>query len=96
MTGAESLAAFLDAARARVDAALEACLPRPPDCPSLVSEAMRYSVFAGGKRLRPVLTLAAADAIDTGRQAIMVVDAVRQAISDAERAAEPAPGPSSI
>jgi geranylgeranyl pyrophosphate synthase len=63
VTGAESLAAFLDAARARVDAALEACLPRPPDCPSLVSEAMRYSVFAGGKRLRPVLALAAADAI---------------------------------
>ncbi len=63
MTGAESLAAFLDAARARVDAALEACLPRPPACPSLVSEAMRYSVFAGGKRLRPVLALAAADAV---------------------------------
>ncbi len=63
MTGAESLAAFLDAARVRVDAALEACLPRPPACPSLVSEAMRYSVFAGGKRLRPVLALAAADAV---------------------------------
>jgi len=63
VTGAQSLAAFLDAARARVDAALEACLPRPPACPSLVSEAMRYSVFAGGKRLRPVLALAAADAV---------------------------------
>ena len=63
MTGAESLAAFLDAARVRVDAALEAYLPKPPACPSLVSEAMRYSVFAGGKRLRSVLALAAADAI---------------------------------
>jgi geranylgeranyl diphosphate synthase type II len=63
VTGAESLAAFLDAARLRVDAALEAYLPRPPACPPLVSEAMRYSVFAGGKRLRSVLALAAADAI---------------------------------
>jgi len=46
-----------------VDEALERYLPSPPDCPPLVSEAMRYSVFAGGKRLRPVLTLAAADAV---------------------------------
>ena len=58
-----SLGAFLDAARAQVDEALELFLPRPPDCPAIVSEAMRYSVFAGGKRLRPSLTLAAADAI---------------------------------
>ena len=54
---------FLTSARARVDEALERYLPSPPECPPLVSEAMRYSVFAGGKRLRPVLTLAAADAV---------------------------------
>jgi geranylgeranyl diphosphate synthase type II len=58
------LAAFLDHARTRVDRALEEWLPKPPDCPAVVSESMRYSVFAGGKRLRPVLVLAAADAID--------------------------------
>jgi geranylgeranyl pyrophosphate synthase len=57
------LAEFLDEARLRVDAALEHYLPAPPACPIIISEAMRYSVFAGGKRLRPVLTLAAADAI---------------------------------
>ena len=60
---AETVAAFLSDARARVDAALERYLPAPPECPPLVSDAMRYSVFAGGKRLRPMLTLAAADAI---------------------------------
>ena len=60
---AETLAAFLSDARARVDAALERYLPTAPACPPLVSDAMRYSVFAGGKRLRPMLTLAAADAI---------------------------------
>ena len=57
-----SLADFLDEARARVDEALERWLPRPPACPPIVADAMRYSVFAGGKRLRPVLALAAADA----------------------------------
>jgi geranylgeranyl pyrophosphate synthase len=63
VTAAEALAAFLNDARARVNDALERCLPAPPACPPIVSEAMRYSVFAGGKRLRPILTLAAADVV---------------------------------
>ena len=61
---AESLDAFLERGRVLVDASLERWLPTPLTCPSLVAEAMRYSVFAGGKRLRPMLTLAAAEAID--------------------------------
>jgi geranylgeranyl diphosphate synthase type II len=61
---AESLSSFLEHARARVDEALERYLPAPPACPALLSEAIRYSVFAGGKRLRPLLTLAAADAFE--------------------------------
>src|SRR6185503_2755405 len=36
----------------------------PPACPAIIAEAMRYSVFAGGKRLRPMLALAAAAAIE--------------------------------
>ena len=63
MSDVSSLAGFLDTVRTRVDEALDRWLPRPPDCPALVSESMRYSVFAGGKRLRPVLALAAADAV---------------------------------
>jgi geranylgeranyl pyrophosphate synthase len=58
------LADFLEQTRARVDEALDRRLPRPPECPAIVCEAMRYSVFAGGKRLRPVLALAAAAAVD--------------------------------
>ena len=58
-----TLAAFLCDTRAHVDAALERFLPLPPACPPLCREAMRYSVFAGGKRLRPILVLAAADAV---------------------------------
>jgi geranylgeranyl diphosphate synthase type II len=60
---AEPLSAFLQTTRVQVDEALERYLPKPPACPALVAEAMRYSVFAGGKRLRPVLALAAADAV---------------------------------
>ena len=49
--------------RAAIDRALEQLLPTPPTCPALIAEAMRYSLFAGGKRLRPILTIASADTI---------------------------------
>lgn len=62
-----SLAAHLDLRRAEVEAALAACLPVAPACPPMLAEAMRYSVAAGGKRLRPVLTLSSAEAVATMR-----------------------------
>jgi geranylgeranyl pyrophosphate synthase len=64
-----TLATFLVDARAHIEAALERFLPTPPECPALLSEAMRYSLMAGGKRLRPVLVLAAADAVARHTQA---------------------------
>jgi geranylgeranyl diphosphate synthase type II len=67
VTTSGSFDAFLGSARARIDEALERYLPAPPACPPLISEAMRYSLFAGGKRLRPSLTLAAADAVSRPR-----------------------------
>jgi geranylgeranyl diphosphate synthase, type II len=63
---ATSLDAYLAEARDAVEAALERYLPAPPDCPPQLAEALRYSLLAGGKRLRPVLTLAAADAVARG------------------------------
>ena len=63
MNPSGALDVFLHAARARIDEALERYLPRPPACPTLIAAAMRYSLFAGGKRVRPCLTLAAADAV---------------------------------
>ena len=65
----DSLVAFLEHIRIRIDEALERHLPKPPACPAILSEAMRYSLFAGGKRLRPTLTLAAADAVERNRVA---------------------------
>ncbi len=58
-----ALREWLDARRGEVDAALERFLPVGPACPARVGEAMRYSLFAGGKRLRPMLALASAEAI---------------------------------
>ncbi|HET7216568.1 MAG TPA: farnesyl diphosphate synthase [Vicinamibacterales bacterium] len=59
----QALEAWLDRRRADVDAALDRLLPSPPAAPAIVCDAMRYSVTAGGKRLRPMLVLAAAEAI---------------------------------
>jgi geranylgeranyl pyrophosphate synthase len=63
VTGVASLQSFIETARGRVEGVLDRYLPNPPACPPLISEAMRYSVQAGGKRLRPILVLAAADAV---------------------------------
>jgi geranylgeranyl diphosphate synthase type II len=48
--------------RTQIDKFLEICVP-PPAQPDRLIEAMRYSLFAGGKRLRPILSLAASDAL---------------------------------
>lgn len=46
-----------------VDSALEKYLPNENELPSVLHKAMRYSVFAGGKRVRPILLLAACEAV---------------------------------
>ncbi len=51
------------AMRAAVDAALDAALPPAGAWPATIHEAVRYSLFAGGKRIRPVLVLAAGEAV---------------------------------
>jgi geranylgeranyl diphosphate synthase, type II len=54
---------YLEERRALVEAALERCLPAEDAPPSTVHRAMRYSVQAGGKRLRPTLVIAGAEAV---------------------------------
>jgi len=58
----EALARYLEERRLQVDEALGRYLPEAGDHPKEIHEAVRYSVFAGGKRLRPILVLAAAEA----------------------------------
>lgn len=54
------LADFFESDRREVDAALERLLPPADAPPAAIHQAMRYSAFAGGKRLRPILCLEAA------------------------------------
>ena len=58
-----NLDAYLVERRRVVDEALERCLPAVTAHPPVIHEAMRYSVFAGGKRLRPILVIAGAEAV---------------------------------
>ncbi|WP_193210569.1 polyprenyl synthetase family protein [Luteolibacter marinus] len=58
----EDLKTYLATRAAEVDAALDAFLPQAKEKPATIHKAMRYSIFAGGKRLRPILCLAAAEA----------------------------------
>ena len=46
-----------------VDAALDRWTPPETEDPSVIHKAMRYSLFAGGKRIRPLLATAAAEAV---------------------------------
>lgn len=66
-TGAEaasgSVADYLAARRQDVDRALDRLLPPEDAWPSILHRAIRHSVFAGGKRLRPILCLAAAEVL---------------------------------
>jgi geranylgeranyl diphosphate synthase type II len=57
-----NLGAYLDRRRADVERALETILPPSEGPAARLVEAMRYAVFSGGKRLRPVLALAACEA----------------------------------
>jgi geranylgeranyl diphosphate synthase type II len=54
---------YWSARQKQVDAALNRLLPAADTKPKTIHQAMRYSIFAGGKRLRPVICLASAEVI---------------------------------
>jgi geranylgeranyl diphosphate synthase, type II len=56
-----------------IDEALEKYAPAPVGLEKNVSEAARYSLFAGGKRLRPILCLASVDVLGGSREAVLPV-----------------------
>src|SRR5216110_3990020 len=56
------LEAYLRSRQKQIDCALDRYLPKTKVKPPTLHKAMRYSLFAGGKRLRPILCLAAAEA----------------------------------
>jgi geranylgeranyl diphosphate synthase, type II len=64
-SAAMKLPAFFEEDRIAVDAALERFLPAAETRPPSIHQAMRYSVFAGGKRIRPILCLETARIFDS-------------------------------
>ena len=55
-----SVPQFFESDRAGIEEALDRLLPKEEAHPASIHKAMRYSVFAGGKRIRPILCLEAA------------------------------------
>ena len=58
-----TLAEYLANQQNRINLALEDWVPDESVQPESIHQAMRYSLFAGGKRIRPVLCVAAAEAV---------------------------------
>ena len=71
LTAGFDLQARLDELHRLVDEALERALPADDAWPATIHRAVRYSLFAGGKRIRPLLTLAAGEAVGGARDEIM-------------------------
>jgi geranylgeranyl diphosphate synthase type II len=65
------LEAYLAARRAIVDRALERYLQKQPNCCESLRNAMRYGLFPGGKRIRPILTLAAGEMFAVARSKLL-------------------------
>src|ERR1700691_4413690 len=69
-TEAGSLLESLAELRQAVDKVLDAWVPAVTAAPVSIHEAMRYSLFAGGKRIRPILAISAASAVGTEKTGV--------------------------
>lgn len=67
-----SPAEYLAHVREHIDQELDRLLPSPTTKPARLHEAMRYSVFAGGKRLRPALCIASCEALGGAKNAALL------------------------
>ena len=65
---ASQLRTALDERRGSIEAALDRALPSENAWPETIHRAVRYSLFAGGKRIRPILVLASAEAVGGARE----------------------------
>ncbi len=66
------LDSYLDEKRKMIDAALDREMPPEAEKPAALHKAMRYCVFSGGKRLRPILCLAAAEAVGANAESAIL------------------------
>src|SRR3989454_316850 len=67
------IASYLDRKREEVDRFLDTAVPSAQTAPATLHESMRYSLFAGGKRIRPILAMASAEAVGQPSKAILPI-----------------------
>jgi geranylgeranyl diphosphate synthase type II len=67
------LSAYLEERKKITDDALERYLPHEENYPPVIFKAVRYSVFAGGKRIRPILCIASAEAVGGDMESVLPV-----------------------
>jgi geranylgeranyl diphosphate synthase type II len=65
------IANYLAEAKKAVDECLDRLLPAESEEPRTIHKAMRYSTFAGGKRVRPILVLAAGESVGGNREVLL-------------------------
>ncbi len=68
-----SVEEYIEQVRTDVDATLERLLPQATVAPSRLHEAMRYSIFAGGRRFRPALCIVSCEAVGGSRELVLEV-----------------------
>jgi geranylgeranyl diphosphate synthase type II len=68
-----TLSEYLACQQRKVDEALDCWVPSASALPSVIHKAMRYSLFAGGKRIRPMLCIEAAHAVSDAAEGIEAV-----------------------
>ncbi len=78
--GRAELKAYLEERGARIDAFLDEYLPEETRMPETLHRAMRYSVFAGGKRIRPILVIAGAQAVGGAEERVLPLAAALELI----------------
>jgi len=69
------ISAYLSESKRLVDERLEQLLPAGSEEPSTIHKAMRHSVFAGGKRVRPILVLASGESLAGDRDVLLTLGA---------------------
>jgi len=71
---------YLAHKRQIIDKTLDDLLPREDNDAALLHSAMRYSVFAGGKRIRPILAMASAEAVGETEESVLPLAAALECV----------------
>jgi geranylgeranyl diphosphate synthase type II len=75
-----STAEFLDGVKTDVDSALDRLIPSEIEVPQNLHSAIRWSLFAGGKRIRPAIVIAVGETLGTDRSRLLATSAAMEMV----------------